>query len=114
MRSVATRIVVLNDTPTPDNYTLSLHDALPICPVKFTASRSEAFLSDYQGRDLVTEVELALREIGEHTSELQSHHDLVCRLLLEKKNKVHRPPVVQVPLLHRDDHRDDQRETHRE
>ncbi|HXH62943.1 MAG TPA: xanthine dehydrogenase family protein molybdopterin-binding subunit, partial [Gemmatimonadales bacterium] len=30
-------------------------------PVKFTASRSEAFISDYQGRDLVTEVELALR-----------------------------------------------------
>ena len=29
-------------------------------PVKFTATRSEAFLSDYQGRDLVTEVELAL------------------------------------------------------
>ena len=33
-------------------------------PVKFTASRSEAFLSDYQGRDLVTEVELALRVDG--------------------------------------------------
>src|SRR5713101_7462173 len=33
-------------------------------PVKFTASRSEAFLSDYQGRDLVTEVELALRPDG--------------------------------------------------
>ncbi len=33
-------------------------------PVKFTASRSEAFLSDYQGRDLVTEVELALRTDG--------------------------------------------------
>src|SRR5229473_1392425 len=33
-------------------------------PVKFTASRSEAFLSDYQGRDLVTEVELALRRDG--------------------------------------------------
>jgi carbon-monoxide dehydrogenase large subunit len=33
-------------------------------PVKFTASRSEAFLSDYQGRDLVTEVELALRADG--------------------------------------------------
>jgi aerobic carbon-monoxide dehydrogenase large subunit len=29
-------------------------------PVKFTATRSEAFLSDYQGRDLVTKVELAL------------------------------------------------------
>src|SRR5215471_10339222 len=33
-------------------------------PVKFTASRSEAFVSDYQGRDLVTEVELALRSDG--------------------------------------------------
>jgi aerobic carbon-monoxide dehydrogenase large subunit len=33
-------------------------------PVKFTATRSEAFLSDYQGRDLVTEVALALDENG--------------------------------------------------
>jgi carbon-monoxide dehydrogenase large subunit len=33
-------------------------------PVKFAATRSEAFLSDYQGRDLVTKVELALRQDG--------------------------------------------------
>jgi carbon-monoxide dehydrogenase large subunit len=33
-------------------------------PVKFTATRSEAFLSDYQGRDLITKVELALRKDG--------------------------------------------------
>ena len=33
-------------------------------PVKFTATRSEAFLTDYQGRDLVTQVELALRADG--------------------------------------------------
>jgi carbon-monoxide dehydrogenase large subunit len=33
-------------------------------PVKFTATRSETFLTDYQGRDLVTEVELALRADG--------------------------------------------------
>src|SRR5215510_7974171 len=33
-------------------------------PVKYTATRSEAFLSDYQGRDLVTKVELALRKDG--------------------------------------------------
>jgi carbon-monoxide dehydrogenase large subunit len=33
-------------------------------PVKFTATRSECFLSDYQGRDLVTKVELAIREDG--------------------------------------------------
>src|ERR687884_129448 len=33
-------------------------------PVKYTATRSEAFLSDYQGRDLVTKVELALDKDG--------------------------------------------------
>ena len=33
-------------------------------PVKFTATRSEAFLTDYQGRDLITKVELALRKDG--------------------------------------------------
>src|SRR5207237_10076906 len=33
-------------------------------PVKYTATRSEAFLSDYQGRDLVTKVELALDKTG--------------------------------------------------
>jgi carbon-monoxide dehydrogenase large subunit len=33
-------------------------------PVKFTATRSEAFLTDYQGRDLVTKVELALAKSG--------------------------------------------------
>jgi carbon-monoxide dehydrogenase large subunit len=33
-------------------------------PVKYTATRSECFLSDYQGRDLVTKVELALRRDG--------------------------------------------------
>ncbi|MFY9770620.1 MAG: xanthine dehydrogenase family protein molybdopterin-binding subunit [Xanthobacteraceae bacterium] len=34
------------------------------CPVKFTATRAEAFLSDYQGRDLVSEVALALDKDG--------------------------------------------------
>src|SRR4029077_14291114 len=33
-------------------------------PVKYTATRSEAFLSDYQGRDLLTKVELALQSDG--------------------------------------------------
>src|SRR5437667_8157578 len=32
----------------------------------------------------------------EHTSELQSHHDLVCRLLLEKKKTASQPDIVQV------------------
>ena len=45
---------------------------------------------DQTFRILVSEkdmTESSTREIGEHTSELQSHHDLVCRLLLEKKKK---------------------------
>src|SRR6266705_7169040 len=65
-----------NDTATTEIYTLSLHDALPIsrdrwakpragpAPPLRTPSRSE-----------------------EHTSELQSPYDLVCRLLLEKKKQ---------------------------
>src|SRR5215204_1422324 len=65
-----------NDTATTEIYTLSLHDALPI---------SEP---PERHRHLGSRVELgreALRS-EEHTSELQSHSDLVCRLLLEKKN----------------------------
>src|SRR5437667_6884674 len=42
-------------------------------------------LLDRLGRDAVSLVVLLRSE--EHTSELQSHHDLVCRLLLEKKKK---------------------------
>src|ERR1019366_10830520 len=64
-----------NDTATTEIYTLSLHDALPICwnrswnwilggPQLWWSTRSE-----------------------EHTSELQSLTNLVCRLLLEKKKK---------------------------
>src|SRR5574343_1255083 len=36
----------------------------------------------------------------EHTSELQSHHDLVCRLLLEKKKEQHTPPTHIPQILH--------------
>src|SRR5438067_13576196 len=75
-----------NDTATTEIYTLSLHDALPIFPyfqslgLVFGADQN-AFTSFEQ-----TTYELALRS-EEHTSELQSRFDLVCRLLLEKKKK---------------------------
>src|SRR5260221_2440452 len=85
-----------NDTATTEIYTLSLHDALPIslslnsrslpmsiegsakvtpCAAMARASSMMAAVckSDLEGRS------------EEHTSELQSHSDLVCRLLLEKK-----------------------------
>src|SRR6266480_8153549 len=68
-----------NDTATTEIYTLSLHDALPIC----------ARIGALSGPNLADEIsrgEPAARS-EEHTSELQSHVNLVCRLLLEKKKK---------------------------
>src|SRR5437667_7512755 len=102
-----------NYTPTTEIYTLSLHDALPILPViysvipddlgrAFTAflhrerkfSDSHFYRTHSGSRKTLlwvaknypdVEVNLIESRSEEHTSELQSHHDLVCRLLLEKK-----------------------------
>src|SRR5438874_9998680 len=75
-----------NDTATTEIYTLSLHDALPIYrhlgdsgqPIARTGRHSRAWRR-------ITRVDA--RRSEEHTSELQSRRDLVCRLLLEKKKK---------------------------
>src|SRR5437868_15317695 len=70
-----------NDPATTEIYTLSLHDALPISPLDLASIdwvrnlRNER--SGYEDNE----------RSEEHTSELQSRFDLVCRLLLEKKNK---------------------------
>src|SRR5256885_12016753 len=71
-----------NDTATTEIYTLSLHDALPIL-----------ILLDRSPRAMAVETSAMLRtwpvrlRSEEHTSELQSPCNLVCRLLLEKKKK---------------------------
>src|SRR2546422_8496607 len=75
-----------NDTATTEIYTLSLHDALPICPR--THAHSPWSSKHWQvaapiGCDAPSN-RGALRS-EEHTSELQSRLHLVCRLLLEKK-----------------------------
>src|SRR5256885_11215146 len=79
-----------NDTATTEIYTLSLHDALPICAC--------AIASDVPRANMLRAVmQVAARQgragcmipavrSEEHTSELQSPCNLVCRLLLEKKN----------------------------
>src|SRR6185312_17237578 len=74
------RFFFFNDTATTEIYTLSLHDALPISGFKITL--------DLLGRQHIVEsvVQRAQRS-EEHTSELQSRSDLVCRLLLEKKKE---------------------------
>src|SRR5476649_1188003 len=67
-----------NDTATTEIYTLSLHDALPI----WAAARRHGVLPVPPDR-----ARGSRHRSEEHTSELQSHSDLVCRLLLEKKKK---------------------------
>src|SRR6202012_6287252 len=68
-----------NDTATTEIYTLSLHDALPIFP----KMEKRPFLLQFSA----VAVENCSKRSEEHTSELQSHSALVCRLLLEKKTK---------------------------
>src|SRR5574340_1804222 len=65
-----------NDTATTEIYTLSLHDALPI-------SVAGRHVEHRRPRPPLP----GTRRSEEHTSELQSPKDLVCRLLLEKKKK---------------------------
>src|SRR5207248_10914445 len=93
--------------PSSEIYTLSLHDALPISRSFANALRGALredpdILLVGELRDLET-IELALTAAAtgnlvfgtrseEHTSELQSPYDLVCRLLLEKKKKKRTPP----------------------
>src|SRR5260221_11615626 len=74
-----------NDTATTEIYTLSLHDALPILVVR-VQPRGEERDRNPLARIVVVVAPLVDRS-EEHTSELQSHSDLVCRLLLEKKKK---------------------------
>src|SRR2546430_8566654 len=68
-----------NDTATTEIYTLSLHDALPICDERRALVAGE-FGASGGGAGAGGRSE-------EHTSELQSQSNLVCRLLLEKKKK---------------------------
>src|SRR5205807_9324311 len=78
-------------TPTPPTeiYTLSLHDALPISPGAEDLIQSclEKLYSLLTGQEFPYETskEAELVRSEEHTSELQSPCNLVCRLLLEKK-----------------------------
>src|SRR5438270_7734643 len=75
-----------NDTATTEIYTLSLHDALPISSAatgrSSTARRRSTAATTW--RCAATAGRRSARS-EEHTSELQSQSNLVCRLLLEKK-----------------------------
>src|SRR3712207_7333750 len=95
--------IFFNNTPTTEIYTLSPHDALPICP--WTASRRSRSAGPSARAPPATTPSPsptapaspppgsarsppASARSEEHTSELQSRQYLVCRLLLEKKKHV--------------------------
>src|SRR6266853_6953081 len=65
-----------NDTATTEIYTLSLHDALPISRQRCRTMRASTRCCP-----------MPAARSEEHTSELQSQSNLVCRLLLEKKKE---------------------------
>src|SRR5260370_32593007 len=91
-----------NDTATTEIYTLSLHDALPILAGRVRRS-DQSIVRRQQGSLACPFVQRSVFDAfskgqrhgrsgaagrsEEHTSELQSHLNLVCRLLLEKKKK---------------------------
>src|SRR5204863_7177803 len=98
-----------HDTTTTEIYTLSLHDALPISTeraqrvaeimdkVGLARYQARRFPHEFSGgqrqrigiaRALVLPMRWRCRRSEEHTSELQSRRDLVCRLLLEKKKNI--------------------------
>src|SRR5207249_12089707 len=78
-----------NDTATTEIYTLSLHDALPICYDAMRLPGSRVFPNKAAAFDAVR-----YNRSEEHTSELQSRFDLVCRLLLEKKKKKQKSNII--------------------
>src|SRR3712207_8589802 len=99
-----------NDTATTEIYTLSLHDALPICvsptqafgfestgPPGRAGSRETAPASVADPRPIWHARPRPAPRSEEHTSELQSRQYLVCRLLLEKKKKKYEHHLL-IPL----------------
>src|SRR5258708_19101719 len=101
MNISACRFFFFNDTATTEIYTLSLHDALPIC-------RQGRVRSDQAGGESGRTARRAARHGArravrpdsrseEHTSELQSPDHLVCRLLLEKKKNILRSQMLYAP-----------------
>src|SRR2546430_12260072 len=90
LRPSCSSFFFFNDTATTEIYTLSLHDALPIyadhTPGGSSGGAAAAVASGMSpaahGND----------RSEEHTSELQSQSNLVCRLLLEKKKKTRHTP----------------------
>src|SRR2546430_7691480 len=87
-----------NDTATTEIYTLSLHDALPISAGR-AGDRLPLGRTVPGGGDATPLADQPARS-EEHTSELQSQSNLVCRLLLEKKKNAKCAPDHRLLPVH--------------
>src|SRR3712207_7613652 len=100
-------VFFFNDTATTEIYTLSLHDALPICGHAITrgdrddshrlqrfGTQDEATGDGRGSAERTRRPDLVSQRSEEHTSELQSRQYLVCRLLLEKKKRLLHPLAI--------------------
>src|SRR5205085_6348040 len=89
-----------NDRAPIEIYTLSLHDALPISTPGQSIAESVMVANELRDTHTIVLVVMPWRS-EEHTSELQSQSNLVCRLLLEKKkkpqNNTHRNIIYRQP-----------------
>src|SRR2546430_12118751 len=84
-----------NDTATTEIYTLSLHDALPICLGGHPPAQPPGVACQAGGGRRGRGQGVPCGRSEEHTSELQSQSNLVCRLLLEKKKQTtYTPPAT--------------------
>src|SRR5207244_11422603 len=87
-------VFLFNDTATTEIYTLSLHDALPICIARRVVVDAVHAVTARPGVELLRRHgefrrdHSSLFRSEEHTSELQSPDHLVCRLLLEKEKSM--------------------------
>src|SRR3712207_7903004 len=100
------RFFFFNDTATTEIYTLSLHDALPICHLHAHRCAKLFLVAQVLDRFVNVPIKAQIADLGvgllaahrqrseEHTSELQSRQYLVCRLLLEKKTTSIPPPQL--------------------
>src|SRR5256885_10742986 len=97
---VFSRFFFFNDTATTEIYTLSLHDALPISmgllPKTGGLLSNLSLVRSMQAHALVHNLAQHWTRSEEHTSELQSPCNLVCRLLLEKKKGQTNPSPTRV------------------
>src|SRR3712207_7117143 len=110
IKLVAVIFFFFNDTATTEIYTLSLHDALPIC-LTATSMPPTASAMNWSNTDSAEYSApltcLQTKPYGqgparseEHTSELQSRQYLVCRLLLEKKKIIQElHPTTMLPTV---------------